>query len=210
MYTRHVLFSVVIEYIFLWFIMGQDVNGPKTSCENTQSSCSLYARQQRRLTELEAQFQEMLRKLDSKEASQNINETPIPIAFTAKKWNNSENVRGTIIFEDVLLNQGGRYNSKTGQFTAPVDGIYVFSWTIVTKQNYAISTELMLNSNRVAFGWTDARLSSGDRNDSGSSTTTLKLNRSDTVTVDISSRFDTFVNGEGWSSFTGWKICDTN
>ncbi|KAJ8298315.1 hypothetical protein KUTeg_024846 [Tegillarca granosa] len=50
--------------------MGQDVNGPKISCENTQSSCSLYARQQRRLTELEAQFQEMLRKLDSKEASQ--------------------------------------------------------------------------------------------------------------------------------------------
>ncbi|KAJ8298314.1 hypothetical protein KUTeg_024845 [Tegillarca granosa] len=31
----------------------------------------------------------------------------------------------------------------------------------------------------------------------------------DTVTVDIGSRFDTYVSGGGWSSFTGWKICDT-
>ncbi|KAJ8298317.1 hypothetical protein KUTeg_024848 [Tegillarca granosa] len=157
MFTTDVLFSVVIEYTIFCLMMGQDIMDPNKVCESTKSSCSLYSRHQRRLTDLEAQFQEMMKKIDSKEAPQNIKEAQI--AFTAKKKQNSKDVRGTIIFEDVLLNQGDRYSNTTGKFTAHVNGIYVFSWTIVTEQTYALGTELMLNGNRVAYGWTDARLS---------------------------------------------------
>lgn len=70
MYTRNVLLSVAMEYTFLWLILGQDIMDPKTACESTKSTCSLYARQQRRLTDLEAKLQEVMRKLDSIQSPQ--------------------------------------------------------------------------------------------------------------------------------------------
>ncbi|KAJ8302275.1 hypothetical protein KUTeg_021262 [Tegillarca granosa] len=49
---------------------------------------------------------------------------------------------GVIRFENVLLNEGNGYNSATGEFTAPTDGVYVFSWTILTKETQAIAADL--------------------------------------------------------------------
>ena len=39
----------------------------------------------------------------------------------------------TIILRHTLLNEGGCYNTGTGQFTAPVDGIYIFHATLCIK-----------------------------------------------------------------------------
>ncbi|XP_061185099.1 heavy metal-binding protein HIP-like [Saccostrea echinata] len=43
-------------------------------------------------------------------------------------WNGND----VIIFYDVISNEGGAYNASTGVFTAPVDGVYVFSCFILT------------------------------------------------------------------------------
>lgn len=41
----------------------------------------------------------------------------------------------TIIkFGNVLVNEGNRYNPSTGKFTAPQDGVYLFSWAFQTSK----------------------------------------------------------------------------
>ncbi|XP_078340773.1 heavy metal-binding protein HIP-like isoform X2 [Crassostrea virginica] len=58
------------------------------------------------------------------------------IAFHATLTKTLRNVpQSTIIkFEKVLINQGRGYDPTTGKFTAPVDGVYSFSWTYCTEK----------------------------------------------------------------------------
>lgn len=56
------------------------------------------------------------------------------IAFHAILSSRLTNVSpNTIIkFRKVLVNEGSGYNPTTGKFTAPLDGVYSFSWTYCT------------------------------------------------------------------------------
>lgn len=58
------------------------------------------------------------------------------IAFHALLSSNLQNTpANTIIkFGKVQVNEGGGYNPATGIFTAPVDGVYSFSWTYHTNK----------------------------------------------------------------------------
>ncbi|XP_060560685.1 cerebellin-3-like [Ruditapes philippinarum] len=70
----------------------------------------------------------------------NFTSTP-KIAFNAytrsgKNYGNSQ----TIVFPDVLLNEGGGYDKITGMFTAPVAGLYYFSVHICqAKAKYVVA-----------------------------------------------------------------------
>lgn len=60
----------------------------------------------------------------------------------------------TIIYDNEVTNIGNRYNTLSGIFTAPVDGVYVFSWTILMAPPGEYKTmELMLNSRRVGASY---------------------------------------------------------
>lgn len=84
--------------------------------------------------------------------------------------------RKTIIkFKDVALNEGNGYNPNTGKFTAPMDGVYSFSWTYHTKSgstNYLfgfVNGKLRAMSGTVATSWQNtsghlvAKLKKGDQ-----------------------------------------------
>lgn len=55
----------------------------------------------------------------------------IVTAFSAELGNNTEYAFGaTIVFDNVTSNENDHYNSDTGEFICPDDGLYMFIWSI--------------------------------------------------------------------------------
>ncbi|WAQ93491.1 EMIL2-like protein [Mya arenaria] len=60
----------------------------------------------------------------------------------------------TIIFNEVLYNVGGGYNSPTGTFTAPVKGSYLFTVNLCPAKNKSIFYAIMVKEDVVVNGHT--------------------------------------------------------
>ena len=109
----------------------------------------------------------------------------------------------TIKFAAVETNIGNAYDSTTGEFTAPLAGVYVFSATILAKPNNYIETVLKVNDDVKLW------LYSGDGKYYGSSSNLLvsHLNKGDKV------KMTTYCCGSKpfyihhyWSTFSGFLI----
>lgn len=60
------------------------------------------------------------------------------------------NVDANVVFETVMVNEGGHYDRFHGVFVAPVSGTYLFSWTVSgTGSNYIV-TELMVENSMIS------------------------------------------------------------
>ena len=57
------------------------------------------------------------------------------MAFTASQNRQTSYLSEKIIFNQVLTNEGGAYDGSTGVFTCPSNGVYVFTWTVMTRNN---------------------------------------------------------------------------
>lgn len=109
----------------------------------------------------------------------------------------------TIVFDNVLLNTAGAYNSSNGVFTALFYGIHFFSATIRADPNTALTTGVVKNGlvvSRIA-----SLATSGDGQ--GSVSITLNLDPGDRVWV----RADQNASGQlrtdsGWNVFTGFQL----
>ncbi|XP_033733110.1 uncharacterized protein LOC117322357 [Pecten maximus] len=107
-----------------------------------------------------------------------------------------------IIFENVIVNNGGHYDEHSGVFTCDMEGTYVFSWTIFVKDGNYIYSELVRNGNAFAFSGT------GDQHnvDASSTTAVVNLMPGDKVWTRVVTRTvgaDIFASK---SSFCGFKI----
>lgn len=56
------------------------------------------------------------------------------IAFQSSLFKTLENMKNqeTVIFDKVSLNEGNAYDKTSGIFVAPLDGIYSFTFTMLT------------------------------------------------------------------------------
>ena len=77
-----------------------------------------------------------------------------------------------MVFEKAVTNIGNGYNPDDGVFTAPYDGIYQFSATILADINGEVWCSFLQNSKRVASVYARA---SDRRHDQGSITLVLQL-----------------------------------
>ncbi|XP_052806030.1 collagen alpha-2(VIII) chain-like [Mya arenaria] len=60
----------------------------------------------------------------------------------------------TVIFNEVLYNDGAGYNSATGTFTAPVKGTYLFTVNLCQANSKSIFYAIMIKEDVVANGHT--------------------------------------------------------
>lgn len=121
---------------------------------------------------------------------------PEQVAFHAVAFRNSS--PGVIIFDHVITNHKLGYNRRSGIFTVPITGLYVFSWSIET---YGQLTEAALLVNGVEMG-----TSKSDEDPSYYDTTTsfavLNLTRQDKVWVKVKSGRAEAMH----TMFSGWMI----
>lgn len=130
------------------------------------------------------------------------------VAFYAQMTSveTSPSAHHTLIFDKIRTNVGLGYNNSTGVFTAPREGIYVFTWVIrmVTAEH---STELLINDD--IFGATFLRAKNGD-DGSVSGTVVAHVTRGDVVFVRTHSSYagdgNIHSNVHGQPSFSGWLL----
>nr|XP_034307440.1 heavy metal-binding protein HIP-like [Crassostrea gigas] len=110
----------------------------------------------------------------------------------------------TVIFDKVSLNEGNAYDKTSGVFTAPSDGIYSFSWTILTKAGKYFVSEIVQNGQKVAYNNSDGRghlgwpLSTSHAN--------IKMKKGDKVWIRTKDTTGHYAHGDDWCCFSGIKL----
>ncbi|XP_048409329.1 complement C1q-like protein 3 isoform X2 [Stegostoma tigrinum] len=97
---------------------------------------------------------------------------------------------GHIVYDTVIVNKGSGYNPSTGIFTAPVAGIYYFTYSLLGLSNSG-NTEVHLMKNREALSYIHSILSASQAQ-AASMPAILTLNKNDQVWVSL-------IQGGAWS-----------
>ncbi|CAG2222983.1 C1QL [Mytilus edulis] len=138
------------------------------------------------------------------------------VAFTAYLSSNFEGehfgTSHTVKYDVIETNVGNGYNKFTGTFSAPSDGIYAFSWTIIAGGIHGnhgeITVELMKNSEVRGVIKADSELDYDD----GTSTALVIISLSaGDVVFTRSAPFEypqglLISDGYGRWSFSGWRL----
>lgn len=114
-----------------------------------------------------------------------------------------------LVFDDVKTNIGSAFNRISGMFTAPIDGAFVFTWTIFSDRHSYINSQIVVNTEAFTSMITD----SDEVSDLHSSTGVIvvNLNRGDSVyirTHPTEQSHGNIFSGSirGRPSFNGWKL----
>ncbi|XP_061193476.1 uncharacterized protein LOC133201702 [Saccostrea echinata] len=125
------------------------------------------------------------------------------VAFTAgvssasSSWNS-----GTLVFDRVVYSVGGGYDSRTGVFTAPVSGHYVFFHIVQAYNSQYIMTEIVLNSKPKVLA-----MLYGETYDAGSNLAVMHLSIGDKVWVRRYRGSGYYTEGNApVTTFSGFKI----
>eukprot|EP00105_Crassostrea_gigas_P034898 XP_019919046.1 PREDICTED: complement C1q-like protein 4 isoform X3 [Crassostrea gigas] len=132
------------------------------------------------------------------------------VAFHAHLSNNVQNlgIHQAIHFDKVLLNEGNGYSVHAGEFVAPVSGLYVFAWTILSGDRTCMKYDVVKNSVVLAYYISDAYEHSDWAVSSGTAVT--RMNSGDRVWIRVSDMLVcshiVYGTGFGTSSFAGYLL----
>eukprot|EP00105_Crassostrea_gigas_P032547 XP_011455588.1 PREDICTED: complement C1q tumor necrosis factor-related protein 3 [Crassostrea gigas] len=112
----------------------------------------------------------------------------------------------TVVFDKVSLNEGNAYSTATGKFTAPLDGIYSFTWTTLTQAPNFFLTEIVRNGKPIAYNHNDARGIGSDGHPMSSSHANIKMKKGDKVWIRVNRNPGQYIQGGNWCNFSGIKF----
>ncbi|XP_023997052.1 complement C1q tumor necrosis factor-related protein 3 [Salvelinus sp. IW2-2015] len=111
-----------------------------------------------------------------------------------------------LVHTHVITNVGNAFSPRTGAFTAPVHGVYYFTFTSYAWKNEAnIGVALYKNQEQVALVY--EYQDKGDNEDFASNGATLQLAKGDTVSLVLPSGFQVTSNAfNNLSTFSGFLL----
>ncbi|XP_070710946.1 cerebellin 11 [Pempheris klunzingeri] len=130
------------------------------------------------------------------------------IAFSVSLANTGEIYRGpctdkALIFKRVFSNTGDGYDQNTGIFTAPVNGLYYFSFSTYGYNTHAMGAILMKNSILQVSTYDSPTV---DGSDSSSNFVVLQLAAGDKVHMELWDNGRVFDNLNGHTTFSGFLV----
>ncbi|XP_031416240.1 complement C1q subcomponent subunit B-like isoform X2 [Clupea harengus] len=110
------------------------------------------------------------------------------------------NTEITLVYKDVFANAGNAYNPATGIFTAPVKGVYYFSFTGHNRSSRSMSLRLMKNGHQMV---TVSNHVAGNLYETGTNGMNLQLEKGDHVYMRLRENTWIFDNKNDHSTFIG-------
>ncbi|XP_059211575.1 complement C1q-like protein 4 [Centropristis striata] len=130
------------------------------------------------------------------------------IAFSTSLANFGEIYKGpctdkALIYKRVFSNTGNGYDQNTGIFTAPLNGLYFFSFTTYGYNTHFMGAILMKNSKRQISTYDQPSV---DGSDSSSNSVILQLAAGDKVYMELWDNGRVFDNLNGHTTFSGFLV----
>ncbi|XP_062589867.1 complement C1q tumor necrosis factor-related protein 4-like [Saccostrea cucullata] len=127
------------------------------------------------------------------------------VAFTAKLSRDTTiSGHGVVKYDHVLTNWGGAYNSQTGIFTAPYDGLYAISCTLMAQTSNSVHLQIVRNGKKMSILYSASKTfpQSGQ-------TLHLLLNKGDRVWIQNHNQHTAKLHDHGsYNLFSGLLVTD--
>jgi hypothetical protein len=106
-------------------------------------------------------------------------------AFSATRTAGNISAAQTIIFDTAWINRGSCYSTSTGLFTAPVAGLYCFTFFCITNSTAGIFVQFFKNGGSVNGGGNPFNSNGNVANMGVSATNIISLAANDTVNMNL-------------------------
>ena len=105
----------------------------------------------------------------------------LPVAFsTALTQTTTLSVQAAVKYDKIMTNVGKGYDSSSGKFTAPINGLYFISVTAFDFYHSSLTVEIVQNGNSLVDLFVDG---SGHQNSAMTQTLVLLLKKNDQIWV---------------------------
>ncbi|XP_044214013.1 complement C1q tumor necrosis factor-related protein 4-like isoform X2 [Thunnus albacares] len=160
------------------------------------------------LEELKAERRAMVERLEAAESElKRVRETP-KVAFAASLGGNGlqKTTSGNkdLIYRDVLTNVGGAYNAETGEFKAPIRGVYYVRFTANAPTEFTMSAVLYKNNAQIQL--ITHEQPSGEGSDTASNGAALLLEKGDKLKMVLWHNTQIWDNNNHHSTFSGFLL----
>ncbi|XP_061182298.1 complement C1q-like protein 3 [Saccostrea echinata] len=122
-------------------------------------------------------------------------------AYITKHLNLQRNTPVDVVYDGVYYNFGNAYNPHSGFFTAPSEGLYVFTWTSLVYGGKIFDAQILVNGVNKGYGNCNNEANPSYAN--CANTVPLVLKAGDKVNIRTTNANSLH---KRWSSFKGWRV----